>query len=468
MNVNNIPSQPHFLSENNDREQEDDTNAFPRLKNVFLNMKIFKTQNEDGLIKLFQVNRKFRYIVSKLVCKKRIQRFSGKIINKCENERDAMVLSYSPLILSNHPHAQTLLESLIYQYITLYINEYKDNEEINKSLLNRIHYLINTGTMISNNPMLELLLDQAIEKEAGELISFLVSLEIPVNGEWKTLGEWLLYRAIFKQNMKMALLLIKSKKVRIDHPDFIPTFFKNVEVSKIKAVKFFLQKEPSLANCIHPEKMVSPIFVAVEKNNIEMLQLFDRYNANFLQRDEMGRTVLHQAILNSSVQMVTFLTKKKALLNLVDNYDCSPLAYALSSCRYKKDNISTEIFSELLKAGAEPNQLWQDHLYPSPQPPQEHTLFYFVARSGEDDAIKLAEMLLEAGIQIDRNDGFSPLFYAVQFENRSLIKWLINNGANLQAKNKDGKTVEEVAKELGYDDIAEQLHELTELAESRR
>jgi ankyrin repeat protein len=75
----------------------------------------------------------------------------------------------------------------------------------------------------------------------------------------------------------------------------------------------------------------------------------------------------------------------------------------------------------------------------------------------------LAELLLAKGAEIDELNtteyygGYTPLFWAVDDNNQELVGFLIENGANVNATAKNGKTPLSIAEEGGYTAVADLL-----------
>ena len=73
--------------------------------------------------------------------------------------------------------------------------------------------------------------------------------------------------------------------------------------------------------------------------------------------------------------------------------------------------------------------------------------------------LELAEILLSRGVDIDEartsggSQGFTNLIMAVDSNNEEVVRFLIKNGANVNAKTRDGDTALSLAVKKGYQNI---------------
>ena len=66
---------------------------------------------------------------------------------------------------------------------------------------------------------------------------------------------------------------------------------------------------------------------------------------------------------------------------------------------------------------------------------------------------------MEHLLNVKDADGETPIFEAVRYDDYDICQFLIQEGADLTVKNKEGKTAYDVAVELGYEDCARLLKE---------
>ena len=135
-------------------------------------------------------------------------------------------------------------------------------------------------------------------------------------------------------------------------------------------------------------------------------------------RNEEGWSVLHWAILQNDLKIVTALLRAGADLNARTKHGGTPLHTAASAW----DNPT--VVRELLKAGADVNARNEDGATP----------LHSVASAAN------AVALLEAGADVNARtkDGYIPLHFAANQPKLAVITKLLKAGSELNARSKDG------------------------------
>jgi len=162
----------------------------------------------------------------------------------------------------------------------------------------------------------------------------------------------------------------------------------------------------------------TPLHYAVQNDHKEIVELLISKNADVNAKNRSGQTPLHIASDGGNKDIVELLLSKGADINATDHRGQSPLHQAVSNGH--KDIV------ELLIAKGDDVSLHQ------------------AARFGTLSKVK---SLIEEVADINAKDtsGQTPLHYAVEYGHEDVVKLLIANGADVNAKDKDGKAPGHVA-----------------------
>ena len=226
----------------------------------------------------------------------------------------------------------------------------------------------------------------------------------------------------------------------------------------------------------------SDLLNKVRANDIEAVEGLIGAGADVnMQDDMMGYTPLYLAVMANSPEMTKLLISNGADINKKDKtYGYTPLMMALQSgynsiaklliadgadIKIKGNNEATalilaamnsrEMVEVLLLKGA-------DIKARSDNGSGVMTNCVMGIISGRV-SIDLADFLLAKGADIDEVNttdyygGYTPLFWAVEDNNKELVSFLIQNGANVNAKSVKGQTPLSLAEKGGYADIVEIL-----------
>ena len=159
-------------------------------------------------------------------------------------------------------------------------------------------------------------------------------------------------------------------------------------------------------------------------------------------KDFQGRTLVHYAVEDINRNAVDFCIKKGLPLSIKDSEGISPLALAYS----QKDLDSVYIAAALIAANASPERgsyaYFEDAV-------KTHNLsmrfadgqspLHFAVIAGETSIVRF---LLEQGVSINAKDisGSTPLHEAVRYGRREIASLLLDAGADINARDSIGKT----------------------------
>ena len=161
-----------------------------------------------------------------------------------------------------------------------------------------------------------------------------------------------------------------------------------------------------------------------------------------------GYTPLMTALNGSNKDIAWFLIRQGADINIRANDGTTALILACG--------VSPEIAKLMLDRGADIHAVTDRGM-------GVFTQCINVGLRRETVTYEFAKYLLSRGAAIDEANatsyygGFTPLFWAVESANEELVRFLVENGANVNATSNKGKTPLSIATEAGYTNIIEIL-----------
>ncbi|ASJ20791.1 hypothetical protein BHAMNSH16_03665 [Brachyspira hampsonii] len=162
-------------------------------------------------------------------------------------------------------------------------------------------------------------------------------------------------------------------------------------------------------------------------------------------KEENEDNILYPAIKRCDLEKVKLLTEHGADINY-SNFEYGPvIAYAISQ-------ECIDIVKYLVSQGADPAMRYTNGYSYSGKS------YSLLNAAVGNKTTEIAEYLIEQGADIntqtDSVSGLPLIFIALRAENIELLKLLIEKGADTSVVDKDGKTIFDLAKEQGYDEIA--------------
>jgi ankyrin repeat domain-containing protein 50 len=193
-----------------------------------------------------------------------------------------------------------------------------------------------------------------------------------------------------------------------------------------------------------------PLGISITKNLPEMAKLLLKSGANINHADNRtGYTPLMQALNDDKPEMAKLLIAEGADIKIKATDGTTALIISASKSR--------EVFDLLLSKGADINAK-------NDRGVGVFTNCITGTMSG-DVTIDFAEYLLTLGADIEEKNtfssysGYTPLFWAIMYNDEQIVGFLASKGANVNAKADNGQTPLSVATENGYDSIAKILKE---------
>ncbi|EFA03060.1 ankyrin-1 [Tribolium castaneum] len=227
-------------------------------------------------------------------------------------------------------------------------------------------------------------------------------------------GKNVLHYAVRSGNMELVKYLVETfNEISVNQSDAASVSPLHIAVFKchLPLVRYLVDKGASV-NCACRERQ-TPLHVAAQHGYVEIMQVLIENEADINVFDMKERSPLSLAVLGSREAAVELLIKNGARLNQEDAAGFTPLRRAVW-------NDSTPIAMMLLNAGA--------------RVVQSHYLLHAAARSNNPEMVKA---LHEAGALLNIRDdqGNTPLMVACSRKNLTVARYLLKNGANVNAVN---------------------------------
>lgn len=186
------------------------------------------------------------------------------------------------------------------------------------------------------------------------------------------------------------------------------------------------------------QKYKNAALVGVSRNGrIDQIRTVLGFGADPRARDSSGTPALSAAVESGIVEAVAEILKYQLNANVPDSIGATPLHYA-ATC--KNDGVSqtdyAQIVRVLIKAGADPNI------------PDESGNTALHKLQNRPQSENVARELLQSGANLNaRNkDGRTPIMFT---SDERVIRLLVQAGADVSIRDKEGRTVMDRAREMG-------------------
>jgi ankyrin repeat protein len=185
------------------------------------------------------------------------------------------------------------------------------------------------------------------------------------------------------------------------------------------------------------ESTETPLHFAAKNGDIQIVDMLLKRGARINAKNYDGHTPLHIAITHNKMEITELLVNQGAAVNATNNDGITPLHQALETC-------SEDIINLLLSRVANVNARDGDG----------RTYIHIAAVRG---ILQIGNHLLKNGAYVDSaytsyvQKGFTPLFLAVVNGHEKVVKLLLERGANIEAQDKDRKTVLHLAVQKGLE-----------------
>ena len=267
-------------------------------------------------------------------------------------------------------------------------------------------------------------------KSLNHLVFFLSTFSFTTNN---VVGRILLFIVLLLR--RLSMLLIRFGNEQNKQPLSIKTLIEilkelmkqklspldtAIKLHDFKLVKYFVEIKPKNVNAVITEAGSKPLHIAVSSGATDIVKFLLQNGATVNGSNNYGFTPLHYADNEDRIEIAKILLQNGANVNASNNYGLTPLHYVYH------DN-EMEIAKILVQNGANINAKGNNNT----------TVLHYAVLEGKLEFVKL---LLDNGakINVKNNDsGFTPLQFTTDTE---IAKILIQNGANIESKDKHGWT----------------------------
>lgn len=286
---------------------------------------------------------------------------------------------------------------------------------------------------------------------------------------WKTYGDFYFisgdehyYFSIHyvEKNASKILDIINEKKKQLDliNLDGKPEFYGSYDVDDF-IKEYQREKKSSVLNLIsawprHP-------FPHINKQYIKALEILLQLYPNLEEQtdDKYKRTALHIACKDGNFAAIELLLRHGANPNTYDAQNSQALEYITNYAWRARTDGMIPIY-QLIKCGAEVNNLALDE-------DAQTALGWTIIYGGNE--LSVVSLLLEnkADVNLANNKGDTPLMLAASSDRVDICLLLYMYDVDLYAKNNEGKTALDIAKENKREKVIEFLEEVIKEDEKR-
>uniref|UniRef100_A0ABM0N060 Poly [ADP-ribose] polymerase n=1 Tax=Saccoglossus kowalevskii TaxID=10224 RepID=A0ABM0N060_SACKO len=256
------------------------------------------------------------------------------------------------------------------------------------------------------------------------------------------------------ENIKKML----QEEPPISGPDENYQLLEAAKAGDLETVKGILSKNPHLVNCRDVEgRHSTPLHFAAGYNRVAVVEHLLQNGADVHAKDKGGLVPLHNACSYGHYEVTELLVKHGAIVNVADLWKFTPLHEASAKGKY-------EICKLLLKHGADANKKNRDGNTPldlvkeGDQDVQDllrgDAALLDAAKKGCLARVQKLVSLENINCRDSQGRNSTPLHLAAGYNNVEVAEHLLENGADVNARDKGGLIPLHNASSYGHVDIA--------------
>ena len=228
--------------------------------------------------------------------------------------------------------------------------------------------------------------------------------------------------------------------------DFEPNLIDAIKQGKYQSVKYIFEYENGDVDAILDDEFNTPLLTAAEANETQIFEYLMGKEANPTVVNTKGYSALHYAVLKQNTKMIELLLQNEK----VDVNLSAAGIYPIHLAAQKHGKVAANIASMLYQSGADPEALTDDGQSP-------------LHLATKKECIEVIEELVEnmdVDINVQDPKGIAPIHIAAQIDNLPLFEYLCEKGANIDLQTNEGLTPLHYAVKKGNDFI---IYSLTEV-----
>ena len=292
----------------------------------------------------------------------------------------------------------------------------------------------------------------------------------PSDNNWILRGRTPLHIAVTSANLDFVELLVdKGAHLFVGDKNGILPLHLAVQYGRMRAAKLLMARMGKEVHASDANK-TTPLHLAAQYGRGVLAARLIDLKAKVNERNGFGLTPLHYASGGGHEDVVELLLESGAQINAKNRLGVTPLFLAARDNRervvilliaerfLKIDAENDEGMSALTVAlanghGGVANHLLRHGFDASLQDKMGRTVLHHAANGGEVKALQ--NILTAANISLNAVDslGNSPLHYATKAGKKKAVKVLLQAGADSSLRNKKDETAQDIARELGDNEV---------------
>ncbi|AFM23745.1 ankyrin repeat domain-containing protein [Desulfomonile tiedjei] len=280
--------------------------------------------------------------------------------------------------------------------------------------LELVRFLLDKGADVNATDQSGTALMYAAERGQFEIMKVLLDKGADVNARGNSGITALIYAARSRNVEAVKLLIDKGADVKAKTESDETAFLSAAALGNLELVKLLVDKGAN----IHDEGAYggTALMSAAFQGNLELMKFLVDKGVDVRTKNQKGDTALMSAVVRTNFEVLQFLIDRGVDVNAMNKYGDTALMVAAARGRI-------EVVKLLIYKGADVNAMGRLGQTP-------------LLKATEGNRLDIMKLLIDKGAQVKGNIGAPVLIEAVRKNNLDLIKFLLNHGADVNAKDR--------------------------------